>query len=404
MPLFKYRVITESGAALEDEVYADGIDLLRSELEGKGYFILKIRQADAAKGFDIARLPVFKGMGIKGSDLIVFNQELLALIKAGLPILQCLDIVIERVGNARLGDILSKAREDVRGGSHLSESLARHPQIPRLYTAFLKVGETSGNLIEVIQRYINYLKIVENIRQKVINALIYPAILLVVVTAVVVFLLAYAVPAFAEIYKDFSSQLPRATVLLMGVTSFIKANIIVISLLILVLSVALKMWAKTPSGRLIVWDFVLRIPLIKDIINRYFISQIARTLALVLGGGIPLLASMEIVRDSVTNPLLAEKVKRAMTKIKEGSSLASAFESEGVMESLPTQMVHVGESTGSLEEMLKAIADLYDEEISISVARMTVLIEPMLMLCMGVIVGAIVLIMYLPVFYMGGAR
>jgi len=192
-------------------------------------------------------------------------------------------------------------------------------------------------------------------------------------------------------------------VLLMGVTSFIKANIIVISLLILVLSVALKMWAKTPSGRLIVWDFVLRIPLIKDIINRYFISQIARTLALVLGGGIPLLASMEIVHDSVTNPLLAEKVKRAMTKIKEGSSLASAFESEGVMESLPTQMVHVGESTGSLEEMLKAIADLYDEEISISVARMTVLIEPMLMLCMGVIVGAIVLIMYLPVFYMGGA-
>src|SRR3970282_1616534 len=147
----------------------------------------------------------------------------------------------------------------------------------------------------------------------------------------------------------------------------------------------------------------LKVPLIKDVINRYFISQVARTLALVLGGGIPLLPSLEIVRDSVTNPILAGSIKKAAVKVREGTSLAAAFESEDVMESLPTQMVHVGESTGSLEEMLKAIADLYDEEIALNVARMTVLMEPLLMICMGVLVVAIVVTMYLLIFYLGGA-
>lgn len=424
MPLFNYRIVTDKGAVLEKEADAAEEKSLRRELEEKGYFVLKIQpSASSASGGGGA----VKGLGstyrsfgeilssakskdlfhrkraIKGRDLIVFNQELLALIKAGLPILQCLDILIERVGRGRLAGILSKVREDVRGGSHLSESLEKHPQISRLYAAFLRVGETSGTMAEVLQRYINYLKIVEGIQQKVINAMIYPLILLAVVTAVILFLVTYAVPTFAEMYKDFSSHLPLPTIVLMRFTSFIKTNIILIGLLVLSLAVAFRIWFKTPSGRLTVWNFILKVPLIKDVINRYFISQVARTLALVLGGGIPLLPSLEIVRDSVTNPILAGRIKNAAVKVREGTSLAAAFESEDVMESLPTQMVHVGESTGSLEEMLKAIADLYDEEIALNITRMTALMEPLLMICMGVLVAAIVVTMYLPIFYLGGA-
>lgn len=427
MPTFNYRVVTDSGAVLEKKTDAVDMESLRRELEGKGYFILNIgssvssasggggaasvRQAHdkglplnvSIRGWNIANLPLLKKRGIKTRDLIIFNQELLALIKAGLPILQCLDILIERTGKGRLAEVLNRVREDVRAGGHLSESLAAHPQIPRLYTAFLSVGETSGTMAEVVQRYINYLKIVDNIRQKVINALIYPAILFAVVTAVVLFLLTYVVPTFAEMYKDFSSQLPLPTVILMRFTSFIKTNIIPIGLLILCLAAAFRMWLQTPSGIIKVWGIILKMPLIKDIIGRYFVSQVTRTLALVLGGGIPLVPSLEIVYNSVTNPILAGRIKKAAVKVREGTSLAAAFESEGVMESLPNQMIHVGESTGSLEEMLKAVADLYDEEIALNITRMTTLMEPLLMLVMGALVGVIVLTMYLPIFYMGGA-
>ena len=408
MPNFNYRVVTEKGAVLENETQADSMESLRHELESKGYFILKIQPSVSGKGAAIGLNAVLnpslfiKKRGIKSRDLIVFNQELVALIKAGLPILQCLDILIERMNKGRLAEILKNVREDVRAGSHLSESLDKNPQISRLYTAFLRVGEASGTMVEVIQRYINYLKVVDGIRQKVINALIYPVILLVIVTAVVLFLLTYVVPTFAEMYKDFSTQLPLPTLILMRLTSAIKANFIIIGILVLCVAIAFRIWSKTPSGRLMVWNLMLKLPLIKDIINRYFVSQVTRTLALVLGGGIPLLSSMDIVQDSVTNPVLAGRIKRAAAKVKEGSSLAAAFESESVMENLPTQMVHVGESTGSLEEMLKAIADLYDEEIALNITRMTTLIEPLLMLCMGVLVAAIVVTMYLPIFYLGG--
>lgn len=408
MPNFSYKVVNENGAALEKETIAEDMETLRRELEAKGYFVLNIRPSaysvsGAATGIGIITLSLFKKKGIKGRDLIIFNQEFLALIKAGLPMLQCLDILIERMGKGRLAEILRSVRDDVRAGGNLSESLEKHPQISRLYTAFLRVGETSGTMVEVIQRYVNYLKVVDSIKQKVINALIYPVILLTVVTAVILFLLTYAVPTFAEMYKDFSSQLPLPTLILMRITSAIKANIIIIGILVLGIAIAFKIWSKTSSGRLIVWNFMLKIPLIKDIISRYFVSQVTRTLALVLGGGIPLVSSMEIVRDSITNPVLAHRMKKAITKVSEGVSLAAAFESEAVMESLPIQMVHVGESTGSLEEMLKTIADLYDEEIALNITRMTTLIEPLLMLCMGVLVTAIVISMYLPIFYMGGA-
>lgn len=422
MPIFSYRVITDKGTVLESEANAEEMTALRHELEGKGYFVLKI-QPSASGG-----QPAFSGAAvigqnipfwnilsniwpgalvpsrrtIKARDLIIFNQELLALVKAGLPILQCLDILIERAGKGRFAGILSKAREEVRGGSHLSESLERYPQVPRLYTAFLRVGESSGTMAEVIERYINYLKIVDGIKQKVINALIYPVLLLAVVAAVVLFLVTYAVPTFAEMYKDFAGQLPLPTVVLIEFTSFIKGNIFIIGFLVLCLALAFRIWSKTPSGRLTVWSLIHKIPLLKDIISRYFVSQVSRTLALIIGGGIPLLSSLEIVRDSVTNPILASRIRNAATKVREGVSLATAFSEEKVMESLPNQMVHVGESTGSLEEMLKAIADLYDEEVALNITRMTALIEPLLMLCMGVLVAAIVVSMYLPIFYLGG--
>jgi len=176
-------------------------------------------------------------------------------------------------------------------------------------------------MVEVIQRYISYLKIVDGIRQKVINALIYPVILLTVVTAVVLFLLTYAVPTFAEIYKDFSSQLPLPTMILMRITSAVKANIIIIGTLVLCISIAFRIWYKTPSGRLMGWNFILKIPLARDIIGRYFVSQVTRTLALVLGGGIPLISSLEIIQDSVTNPVLASRIKKAAEKVREGTSL-----------------------------------------------------------------------------------
>ncbi|TAN62183.1 type II secretion system F family protein, partial [bacterium] len=277
------------------------------------------------------------------------------------------------------------------------------PEIPKIYPSFLSVGETSGNMAEVIRRYVNYLKLADSIRQKAINALIYPLILLTVVIAVVIFLLTYVVPSFAEIYTNNSSELPFATVILIKIATFLRNNIALAGVAVICLAAVSKILLKTSANKIRLWKLMLAVPLLKDILNRYFTAQAAKTFALVLESGMPLVPALYVVSDSVANPVLEQKLKKAAVKIKEGSGIAGAFASVGVMDALSLQMVHVGESTGSLEEMLMAISDLYDEESAQLISRTLVFIEPLLMLIMGAVVGAIVIIMYLPIFYLGNS-
>lgn len=398
MPKFIYRIAQRDGSIIEDRADAEDEETLRYRLESKGHLVLNIKRHG---------LSTIKYAGIQPfylRDFLVFNQELYTLLKAGIPLVQSLDILVGGTYNARFREILKEVVKDIRGGLSLTGAMARHPKyFSEIYVSSLKAGEQSGNLAEIIQRYIAYLKKVLTVKQKLITALAYPSFLLIVVFFVILFLLAYVMPTFSEIYRDYTTEIPYLTRMLMEVTVLLKDSFIFLFISIIAVVFILRSLYRKEKGRLF-FDFLfLRFPVVGDIIGKYLIARLSRTLSVLLASGMPLLSSLDITSQAVPNRVVSLKVLEARNRVKEGSGLATAFDEKGVMPRMGVRMLEVGETTGSLEEMLNNIADLYEEGVEVKLARIMVLIEPVIMLTMGLIVGAIVVIMYLPIFNLAGA-
>jgi len=398
MPVFHYRVGREDGSVLSKEVEADSEEALRRELEDGGYLVLELGKRRAAGlGFGFLKKKQ------KSEDFLIFNQELLALIKAGLPIVQTLDILMERAGTTDFKEALADVKAEIRGGKALSDSMARHPRFfPELYCNTLRSGERTGSLAEVLERYMNYLKRVLAIKRKLKSALTYPIFLMGVTSGLLIFLLAYVVPSFSEIYKDFKSDLPLPTVILMNVTTVFKHYFPLFVGLVILAVFAFRAWYASDRGRKAVDGFLLNTPIVGGLIKGYFISMMTRTLSTILAGGIPMLQALEMVARSVTNRVLSAHLYYTQERVREGISLASALEETGVMPAMTIRMIEVGEATGALETMLDDISVFYEDEVNVNVQRLTTLIEPVVMLMMGVVVGGIVIVMYLPIFELAG--
>ncbi len=397
MPKFIYRIAHKDGTIIEDRADAEDEDALRYKLESKGYLVLNIKKHG---------LSAIKYVGIQrfhSRDLLVFNQELYTLLKAGIPLVQSLDILVDGTYNTRFKEVLKKVVKDIKGGFSLTKAMAKHPKyFPDIYVSSLKAGEQSGNLDEVIQRYIIFLKKVLAIRQKLITALAYPSFLIIVVFFVILFLLTYVMPTFSELYKDYTTEIPYLTKMLMEATTIIKDYFIFFILSIIAVVFAIKSLYRKERGRLFFDSLFLHLPVVGDIIDKYLVAQLSRTLSILLGSGMPLLSSLDVTSQAVPNRIVSLRILEARTRVKEGSGLATAFEEKGVLPRMGLRMLEVGEATGSLEEMLNNIADLYEEGVEVRLARITVLIEPFMMLTMGLIVGTIVVIMYLPIFNLAG--
>ena len=336
-------------------------------------------------------------------EFLVFNQELLALVKAGLPILRIFDLLIERARRPAFQAVLRVVRQDIRGGTAVSEALACHPLFfPELYIASLKAGEQAGNLPEVLQRYIAYLKLVMGLRQKMTKALAYPAFLVIVGVAVVGFLLTYVLPTFSSIYGEAGTNVPEATRALITIVEGIQSHLVWIGLAIVALVVAFKWWVRTETGRAL-WDrTTLTLPLVGDVLVKHQTIQFARTLATVLAGGTPLVSALQTVRGALTNRFLAAGLATATERVREGTTLSAALEGVKVFPRMALEMLAVGEETGSLDAMLRDVAELYEGDLDQRLSQLTTWIEPVLLLVMGLVVGAIVVVMYLPVFEMAG--
>ncbi|MBI5190389.1 MAG: type II secretion system F family protein [Nitrospirae bacterium] len=400
MPVFHYRIGKEDGSVLDKETEAESEDSLRRDLEDSGYLVLEIsKRRVAALG---------QGLGgfsrkQKSEEFLVFNQEILALIKAGLPIVQSLDILMERTPNPGFKDALADVRAEVRGGKALSDSMARHSRyFPELYSNSLRSGERTGSLAEVLERYIAYQKRMLTVKRKLKSALTYPLFLMGFTSGVLALLLLYVVPVFSEIYGDFKGELPLPTVILMNSTRFIKNYLPLFAALAIGCFFMLRAWYRTDRGRLVLDGYLLKLPLVGGLIKGYFISTMARTLATILSGGIPMLQALEMVSRSVTNRVLASKLSYAQERVREGSSLAGAFEETGIMPAMTIRMIEVGEATGSLEVMLDDISTFYEEEVDVRLNGMLSLMEPVMLATMGVLIGSIVVIMYLPIFELAG--
>ncbi|MDF0643663.1 MAG: type II secretion system F family protein [Nitrospira sp.] len=401
MPVFSYRVARPDGSTLDGQVEGEEESLVRARLEGQGYLVFKLQRHGEAIGASTLSLLAFRRLPL--GEFLIFNKELLALMKAGLPVLRVWDLLIERARHAGFQQVLRMVRQDVRGGASVSEALAKHPAyFSELYIATFKAGEHSGNVGDVLQRFITYLKLMIELRQKVAKALAYPGFLILVGVGVIGFLLAYVMPTFISVYSESAKTLPAATQALIDLVTAAQAYLIPMTVSLATVLLVGRAYYATPTGHLTADRMLLRVPLLGQIFVKHHTIQLATTLGTILAAGTPLVDALHITKGAVSNRYIAEGVAGAVDDIREGTTLAAALGRPGVFPKLAIEMLSVGEETGALETMLHDVAEFYEGDLDLRLTQLTTWIEPVLLLVMGVLVGGIVIVMYLPVFQMAG--
>ncbi|MDD2499183.1 MAG: type II secretion system F family protein [Geobacter sp.] len=400
MALFTCKIGLADGSIQTREIEGDDRAHLRQRLEKMGYHVFSIRK----KLFSFLYTTGLAGKKMSTRDLLIFNQELLVLLKAGMPILQILDTLLEHWSRtSRFSVVLRQVREDVKGGSTLSGAMEQHGNaFPHLYIASVRAGERTGDLVVTIRRYILFLMRSEEVRKKVVAALFYPAILVVVACMAIALLLVYVVPTFSRIYADAGSQLPLLTRLLIGFTSGLRDWLPVIMVMITVLILLFRYWSRTTNGRFCIDRWQLQIPLFGSLFKNHAVSAFSRTMCTLLGSGIPLVESLRNAAGTLHNRFMEAKLLEAVRLVEEGIALSAALERIQIMPHLALRMLGIGETTGALEELFSDIAEFLEAEVAERIHLLTTAVEPAIMILMGSVVGFIVIAMYLPVFRIAG--
>jgi len=398
---FTARIATPTGEIVERSYSAPDEGALRRELEDKDYLVLDLRRksalADAVGG--IFRLRP----RISQREFLFFNQEMRALIRAGLPILASLDILIERRKNQVFRRSLVDIRDRVRAGESLSEAFAAQGDLyPKLYASSLASGERSGELPTVLTRYVDYTRTVMAIKRKVVGALIYPSILLVLSVAVVALMVFFIIPKFNEFLKDFGTDLPLITSLIVSTSLFLvsKWKLVVGALVGAV--VAFVLWQRTSAAKLALDRMKMKIPVAGGVIHDYAQTRFTRTLATLVAGGIPLVTSLELAARAVGNLVFEKNLLGVAGRVREGQALWESLERTGLMSDISVEMIKVGESTGALEEMLNSASEFTEEEIDYKLTRLITVVEPMMLIVMALVVGGMMMAIYLPLIQTAG--
>jgi type IV pilus assembly protein PilC len=398
---FRCRLGTPGGDVIEGVYVAENEARLRRDFEEKGLYVLAVQRA-GRMAFGSFRLP--KRSRISSREFLVFNQELATLLKAGMPLVQSLDILRQRVANPLLKTVLDDIYDRVRAGSSLSEAFEAHGTLfPGIYTASLLAGEKSGSLEAVIRRYVAYVKVVSGVRRKTISALVYPAILLVLSCVVVAIIVLRVVPEFGAFYNQFGKELPLSTRMIVAVSEFAGTYFLLMVLGVVAAVGAFWSWLRAAGNRRRFDRWTLRIPMLGSIAQKFATSQAARTLATLLGGGIPLVNAIDVASRSVGNRYMAHELQAAAQQVREGRALATAMNDSGAFPDVAIKMVEVGESTGALQEMLNSLSDFYDEEIETNLGRFVTLVEPALLVIMGLVIAGLLLALYMPLFNLTSA-
>ncbi len=393
---FRCRLGTPGGEIVEGVYVADSEARLRREFEDKGLYVLGIQRAGRA-ALGSFKLP--RRSRISTREFLVFNQELATLLKAGMPLVQSLDILRQRVANPLLKFVLDDVYEKVRAGSSLSEAFESHGTLfPGVYTASLLAGEKSGSLEQVIRRYVTYVKVVTGVKRKTVSALVYPAILLVLSCVVVGIIVLRVVPEFGAFYSQFGHDLPLSTRLIVSFSNFAGTYFFLMVFGAVAAAATFAAWLRRAGNRRRFDKWTLSVPMLGSIAQKFSTSQAARTLATLLGGGIPLVNAIDVSARSIGNQYMAQQLNIAAQQVREGRSLASAMLQSGAFPDVAIKMVEVGESTGALQEMLNSLSEFYDEEIDTNLTRFVTIVEPALLVVMGIIIAALLLSLYMPLF------
>jgi type IV pilus assembly protein PilC len=387
------RVGTSSGEVVERTISASDERALRADLEQQGLYLLSMR-----RGLSLSRLRL-RRRRVDPSLLLVFAQELAALLKAGLPLFQSLDVMLERQRDPLLRQSLAEVREKVKSGTALSDAFRQEGDLyPPIFAASLVAGERSGNLDEVLRRFAGHLRLNLSLKKKAVSASVYPIVLLTMMVGLVSILVVYVIPQFRAFYEGLGAELPFATRMLLAFATTVRANLLWIVLGVGLLVFSVVSWLQREGSVVVVDRALLRLPYFGGLMRMYATSQLMRTLSTLLAGGLPLLNALEVAAASIGNRAMAQAVGTATGRIREGASLTTALESTGMLEALPLEMVKVGEQTGALGDMLNAVAEFYDEDLDTRMATVLSLVEPVLLVLMAFIVAAMLLAFYLPMF------
>ena len=391
---FRCRLGTETGEVIEDVFVSESEAMLRQELEAKGLYVLALSRRGL---FRSSRLSFTPRRRIKTRDFLVFNQELATLLRAGMPLVQSLDVLRQRVEDTGFKATLNDVHDRVTAGAALSEAFEAQGEIvPGIYTASLLAGEKSGGLEEVIRRYVEHVKVIAALKRKTLSALVYPIILLLLSLIVVAIIVLQVVPEFEAFYRGFDAQLPLITTVILAVSEAVRNSFLWLVFGVVGVTTVVWYWLRHPRQRTRLDRWLLRIPFVGSIAGRFATSQVSRTLATLLSGGMPLVNAIDVASRAMGNRFYADQLTLVGQQVREGGALAEALASRRVFPPVAIKMVEVGESTGALREMLTSVADFFDEEIDTQLGRFITIIEPALLVIMGTVIAALLIALYMP--------
>ena len=397
---FVCRLGTPSGEIVTRTIEGSSENELRGILEQEGYRIFSVELSRMMQGVRLRRSGE-RTIRIKADDFLLFNQQFAALLKAGLPVLQSVQMLRQRSPNAKLRAVLADVEARIKSGSALSEAFAAQGEtFPQIYSASILAGERSGNLDDVLRRYVAYTKSVAALRRKIRSALTYPVILLVAALGLITVLTTFVIPRFSTIYENMNAELPWITVMVVSTSSAIGSNITWLGPLVLGLIIGLVLWRRTENGRRTMDRMILKLPIIGELVRQMTTAQVSRSLATLLAGGITLVESFQIALKSISNRELLRRSEPVGPQIREGKSFSDGLASAGWVPELASDMIGVGERSGSLREMLDEVASFYDAETEVKLGQLTTFIEPAILVSMGLIVVTILLAIYLPLLQM----
>jgi type IV pilus assembly protein PilC len=391
---FVCRVADGNGRVFSHVEAAGTLAEARQKLVDRGLFVYSVK---SRTGF-LSGMGRHSGRTIGGTDFLILNQQFNTLIKAGLPILRALDLLADRASSPKLRPVISQIRDRVREGKSLSESVAEAGVFSKVYSTAILAGEKSGNLSGVLDYYIAYQKVSTGVRKKILATLMYPALLVIVAVVIVSYLVTGVIPKFALLYRDLHVDLPGPTQLLIALTVDYRYVFLGAAATFVLFIVGIYFWSRTEDGGVAFDRLKFRVPVLGDTLLKFQVAQFSRTLATLLTGGTPLVAGLQTASDSISSKLVRGTVSQATQMVREGESLHSALAATRVMPVMALDMIEVGESSGALAPMLTSVAEFYEDEVNLKLGAMVALIEPIMLIFMGMLVAFILISLYLPIF------
>jgi type IV pilus assembly protein PilC len=400
MAEFVIKMADDRGRTMQQVEHGYSESEVRDRYVQQGFLVYSVKPRGMFAG---GELTLGRRRKVKQSDFIIFNQQFLTLIHAGLPVLNSLDLLIKRQRNASLRTLLDNVRDRVKSGEALSDAFAAQGAFPKLYTTTLLAGEKSGNIEEVLARYIAFQRMTASFRKKLAVSLVYPALLITVVIIMLTFLVTYVVPQFAQLFSSLNAQLPSITVFMLSVGTFTRKYILLVIVALIVFVFLMWRWKNTDRGAAHIDRFVLSLPLLGQIVLKQQVATFSRTLSTLLQGGLPLVPSLETAGASMTSYKIVNGISDATVSVREGRTLSKSLEDENIFPDLAVEMIEVGESTGALPAMLTSVAEFYEEDVQTALGALMALIEPVILIVMAVFVGGVLASLYLPIFSLGAS-